>query len=117
MMNYNEILEWKDFSSPSKVEELVEKSNEAIRELLDQVETTIELANSFKGMVNEYQQNIIPLYKKIVENVEHERDTAVHDMSVLMAGRCCSICKKKDCADREKTTMCTSFEWVGVKHE
>ena len=117
MMNYNEILEWKDFSSPSKVAELVEKSNEAIRELLDQVETTIELANSFKGMVNKYQQKIVPLYKEIVESVEHERDTAVHDMSVLMAGRCCSICKKKDCADREKTTMCTSFEWVGVKHE
>lgn len=117
MTDYNEILEWKDFSSPSKIAELIEKSNEAIRELLNQVETAIELANFYKGTADKYQQKIVPLYKEIVESVEHERDTAVHDMSALMAGRCCSICKRKDCADREKTTMCTSFEWIGTKHD
>lgn len=116
-MDYNEFLKWKDFGSQSEAAEFFEGSNKALSESLNQIESGVRIAKFFAGMVNEYQQNIIPLYKKIVENVEHERDTAVHDMSVLMAGRCCSICKKKDCADREKTTMCTSFEWVGVKHE
>lgn len=67
-MDYNEFLKWKDFGSQSEAAEFFEGSNkalsESLSESLNQIESGVRIAKFFAGMVNEYQQNIIPLYKK-----------------------------------------------------
>lgn len=53
--------------------------------------------------------------KRCIEIVEHQRDAAIYDMTVLMAGQCCDLCAVEYCNDRGKTEMCTAFKWRGQK--
>jgi hypothetical protein len=48
-----------------------------------------------------------------LDQMKRERDSAVDDMTVLMAGQCCDLCAVEHCNDKGKATMCTAFKWGG----
>ena len=74
---------------------------------------------TLEKMVLEYQETIVPGYRKLAEKAMEERDAAVSDMETVMAyggGNLdtCQFCKNSQCYARGGTKLCLP-KWRGKK--
>lgn len=93
-MDYKELIENHDFSSPAKVADWIWNATCAITDLLARAEAADARCKTLKKMVREYQDVIVPGYRERAEKAERERNEAVE--SICMR---CSVlpCRKNEC--------------------
>lgn len=133
-MDYKELIEKLRKNLPEKVRygDLVyedpffyevEEAADAIAELLARVESAEARAQTLEKMVKEYQEDIIPGFKGLLEKAERERDAAV---KTIFEYTWCPECKCWDSEsnwcekhDREAgpSDGCSNPEWRGLKEE
>lgn len=88
-----------------------------LRELVE--EDRAGRCKTLEKMVLEYQETIVPGYRKLAEKAMEERDAAVSDMETVMAyggGNLdtCQFCKNGQCYARGGTKLCLP-KWRGKK--
>lgn len=72
-MDYNKVLEWKDFSSPEKLSEWMEAAVEAIKELKARAEAA-------EAIVDKYQTEIVPRLRERAETAKKENAQLKEDL-------------------------------------
>ena len=88
-----------------------------LRELVE--EDRAGRCKTMEKIVLEYQETIVPGYRKLAEKAMEERDAAVSDMETVMAyggGNLdtCQFCKNSQCYARGGTKLCLP-KWRGKK--
>ena len=88
-----------------------------LRELVE--EDRAGRCKTMEKIVLEYQETIVPGYRKLAEKAMEERDAAISDMETVMAyggGNLdtCQFCKNSQCYARGGTKLCLP-KWRGKK--
>ena len=88
-----------------------------LRELVE--EDRAGRCKTLEKMVLEYQETIVPGYRKLAEKAMEERDAAISDMETVMAYGganvdTCQFCKNGQCYARGGTKLCLP-KWRGKK--
>lgn len=88
-----------------------------LRELVQEDRTG--RCKTLEKMVLEYQETIVPGYRKLAEKAIEERDAAVSDLETVMAYGganvdTCQFCKNSQCYARGGTKLCLP-KWRGKK--
>ena len=101
----------------------VEEAADAIAELLARVESAEARAQTLEKMVKEYQKDIIPGFKGLLEKAERERDAAVKTIFEYTGCPECECwdsgsnwCEKHD-REAEPSDGCSTPEWRGLEGE
>lgn len=88
-----------------------------LRELVE--EDRAGRCKTLEKIVLEYQETIVPGYRKLAEKAMEERDAAISDMETVMAYGganvdTCQFCKNGQCYARGGTKLCLP-KWRGKK--
>ena len=88
-----------------------------LRELVE--EDRAGRCKTLEEIVLEYQETIVPGYRKLAEKAMEERDAAISDMETVMAYGganvdTCQFCKNGQCYARGGTKLCLP-KWRGKK--
>lgn len=120
-MDYDELINALTDEDNPNVLDYIDDAVEAIDTLRSELRAANVRCETLSKMVTQYQDELIPGYRKRAEKAERERDAAVSDIEIMLAYGgtnfdACLFCKNRYCYARNGTRPCYP-EWRGPQEE